>query len=63
MSPRSSIGKADVEIVDKHSGHLEHVPNVLEIDNFRVCGLDVDDADFYTSFPPERRKKVFRKVQ
>lgn len=34
----------------------------IEIDSFRVLGLDPDDADFYASFPLERRKRIVRKV-
>lgn len=63
MSTRS-IGKDDVEIVDPPS-HIESLPkasNVTEIGTFRVVGLTADDADFYTSFPEEKRKKVFHKV-
>lgn len=59
-----SIGKDDVEIVDQPS-HIESLPkasNVTEIGTFRVVGLTPEDAEFYTSFPEERRKKVFHKV-
>ena len=59
-----SITKKDVEIVDQPS-HIESVTkgsHVTEIGTFRVVGLTPDDEDFYTNFPAERRKKVFRKV-
>lgn len=35
---------------------------ILTIDNIQVLGLDPDDAQFYTSFPMGRRKKMNRKV-
>ncbi|KAJ5150085.1 hypothetical protein N7448_001663 [Penicillium atrosanguineum] len=59
-----SIGKSDIEIVDQ-SSHIESLPkpsHVTEIGTFRVVGLTPDDADFYTNFPKEKRKRVFRKV-
>ncbi|CAG7923203.1 unnamed protein product [Penicillium olsonii] len=59
-----SIGKDDVEIVDQPS-HIESLPkpsHVTEIDTFRVVGLTPEDADFYINYPPEKRKKVFHKV-
>ncbi|KAJ5668877.1 hypothetical protein N7462_009947 [Penicillium macrosclerotiorum] len=63
MAP-SPIHKEDVEIVDQPS-HLESVPkpsHVTEIGTFRVVGLTPDDEHFYSNFPEESRKKVFRKV-
>lgn len=62
MSPRSSIDKDDVQVIEKDVAHLEAAANVIEIDTFRVLGLSSEDADFYTNFPEEKRKKVFRKV-
>jgi hypothetical protein len=59
-----SFGKNDVEIVDQPS-HIESLAkpsHVTEIGTFRVVGLTPDDAAFYTSFPEEKRKRVFRKV-
>lgn len=60
----NSIGKDDVEIVDQasHIESLSKASNVTEIGTFRVVGLMSEDADFYTSFPEERRKKIFHKV-
>ncbi|KAL4907106.1 hypothetical protein BDW74DRAFT_189669 [Aspergillus multicolor] len=34
---------------------------ITEIGTFRVVGLSPEDADFYTNYPEEKRKKVFRK--
>lgn len=45
-----------------HVENLDGVPQVIEIDGFRVLGLSPDDADFYRNFSEERRKKVLRKV-
>jgi hypothetical protein len=59
-----SIRKDDVEIVDQPS-HIESLPKpslVTEIGTFRVVGLTPEDADFYTNYPEEKRKKVFHKV-
>lgn len=63
MAP-GSITEKDVEIVDQPS-HIESVTkgsHVTEIGTFRAVGLTPDDEDFYTNFPADRRKKVFRKV-
>lgn len=59
-----SIGKDDVEIVDTPS-HIETLPkpsHVTEIGTFRVVGLNPEDEEFYTTYPEEKRKKVFHKV-
>ena len=59
-----SIGKDDVEIVDQPA-HIESLPkpsHITEIGTFRVVGLTPEDADFYTNYPEEKRKKVFHKV-
>ena len=59
-----SITKKDVELVDEpfHTESVTKGSHVTEIGTFRVVGLTPDDEDFYTNFPVERRKKVFRKV-
>lgn len=60
-----SIGKDDVEIVDSPS-HIETLPkpsHVTEIGTFRVVGLTPEDAEFFTTYPEEKRKKVFKKVR
>jgi hypothetical protein len=61
-----SIGKDDVEIVDHQPSHIENLSkpsHVTEIGTFRVVGLTPEDADFYTNYPEEKRKKVFHKVR
>lgn len=55
---RSSIDKK----VDEEATHIESTANVTEIGSFRVLGLSSEDADFFTNYPEEARKKVFRKV-
>ncbi|KAK1996998.1 MFS general substrate transporter [Colletotrichum falcatum] len=42
--------------------HLEKVPEAIDVNGFRVFGLSAEDADFYTNYPAEKRKEVFRKV-
>lgn len=42
--------------------HVEETPVVVEIESFRVLGLDPDDAEFYSNYPEAKRKKVVRKV-
>ncbi|KAL2823023.1 major facilitator superfamily domain-containing protein [Aspergillus granulosus] len=56
---RNSISKVDEADAEK-STHIESP--VTEIGTFRVVGLSAEDADFYTNYPEEKRKKVFRKV-
>jgi hypothetical protein len=60
---RGSIEKNDVESID----HKDIVANpntqAIDIAGFRVFGLDPVDAEFFSSYPDEKRKKVFRKVR
>ncbi|GIJ99653.1 hypothetical protein Aspvir_003654 [Aspergillus viridinutans] len=55
---------AVVDIADEkhYKDHVETVTNIVTIDNIRVLGLNADNAEFYTNFPVERRKKLLRKV-
>ncbi|RYP66377.1 hypothetical protein DL769_006039 [Monosporascus sp. CRB-8-3] len=62
MAHRTSVGKDDVDSIDQKPTHLESASQPIEIDNFRVLGLSLEDAEFYSNFPEGRRKKVFRKV-
>ncbi|KAM0431262.1 hypothetical protein ACHAPT_005232 [Fusarium lateritium] len=62
MAPKSSIEKSDVDVMDHKHAHLENAPEAIDIAGFRVFGLDPEDAEFYTNYPEEKRKKVFRKV-
>ncbi|KAK5798724.1 hypothetical protein VI817_005014 [Penicillium citrinum] len=57
-----SITKEDIEHLPTHVESLPKGAHVTEIDNFRVVGLTADDADFFTSYPEEKRKSTFRKV-
>lgn len=55
------------ETVDEKDVTISEPPpekssTILTIDNIQVLGLDPNDAQFYTSFPMERRKKMNRKV-
>lgn len=48
---------------EKHfEDHVETVTNIVTIDNIRVLGLSVEDAEFYTNFSADRKKKLLRKV-
>lgn len=61
--PRSSIDKNDLDVISQRASHVEsQKPQAIEIGPFRVFGLAQEDADFFTNFPEEKRKKVFRKV-
>jgi MFS family permease len=62
MNERRSIEKADIEIVGDRPSHVEKPSQVVEIGTFRVVGISPEDVDFFTNFPEERRKKIFRKV-
>ncbi|RYP00271.1 hypothetical protein DL766_008733 [Monosporascus sp. MC13-8B] len=62
MAPGRPVGKDDVDSIDQKCTHLESASRPIEIGGFRVLGLDPEDAEFYSNFPEERRKKVFRKV-
>ncbi|KAL2832293.1 major facilitator superfamily domain-containing protein [Aspergillus pseudoustus] len=44
------------------SENIENYAIVTTIDNIQVLGLASDDAGFYRSFPPERRKRLVRKI-
>ena len=59
MTLRSSIEK---DLGDEKAMHVESATNVVEIGPYRVLGLSREDTDFFTNFPAEKRKKVFRKV-
>lgn len=62
MSFSSDI-KKDVHVKAEEASHHEGLAQIVEIDTFRVCGLSSEDADFYTNFPEQDRKKVFHKVR
>jgi hypothetical protein len=61
-----SIHDPENDLADEKECTSENVENyavVTTIDNIQVLGLPSDDADFYRSFPPEKRKKLLRKVR
>lgn len=62
MSFTSSIEK-DIYVKAEEAVHHEGAAHIVEIDTFRVCGLSSEDADFYTNYPEQDRKKVFHKVK
>lgn len=58
--------KPDISMVDNRSIEEGDRPDKQSasrvIANIHVLGLTDDDADFYESYPPERRSKLVRKV-
>lgn len=58
--------KPDISMVDNRSiedGDRPDKPSASRvIANIHVLGLNDDDAEFYETFPPERRSKLVRKV-
>ncbi|KAI1842384.1 hypothetical protein JX266_011425 [Neoarthrinium moseri] len=62
MSRKSSVDhKEDADFKASHN-HVEEAPIVVEIDTFRVLGLDPEDAEFYNNYSEEKRRKTTRKV-
>lgn len=59
--PMDKIVPGHVESIDEDGPKV--LPNITEIGTFRVLGLNPDDADFFTNYPEEKRKRVFRKVR
>jgi hypothetical protein len=57
--------KNEISCVDDNRSESEpdaKPHRIVEIENFQVLGLQPDDADFYTNFSEERRKKIIHKV-
>lgn len=57
-------GVGDVKVhVQTDDNHPDiQLGRVTQIGNIRVLGLEPADADFYSSFPVDRRAKLLRKV-
>jgi hypothetical protein len=57
-------GKNEIQHVNEKSDSIYTTkgPQMVQIDNVQVLGLDPADADFYINFSEERRKKVIHKV-
>lgn len=60
----AAIEKNEISYIDEKSESVQDTKphQIVQIDNFQVLGLHPDDADFYTNYPEEKRKKVIRKV-
>ncbi|ETS85425.1 hypothetical protein PFICI_03450 [Pestalotiopsis fici W106-1] len=56
---RKSSHDADLKV---SPDHVEQAPAVIQIETFRVLGLDSADADFYNNYEEEKRKKLTRKI-
>ncbi len=61
MSRKSSLEHGELGLKPAHQ-HVEETPTVVQIESFRVLGLDPDDAEFYSSYSEEKQKRVVRKV-
>jgi hypothetical protein len=62
MSHKSSDEHPKDPSIKAAHNHLEEAPVVIEIENFRVLGLDPEDAGFYKNYSEEKRKATTRKV-
>lgn len=62
MAP--SMDKDMIEYTEDRpdSLHASKPHQVVEIEGFRVLGLNTEDAEFYINYPAEKRKKVVHKV-
>ncbi|KAL6231499.1 hypothetical protein BDW75DRAFT_247851 [Aspergillus navahoensis] len=60
----AAANAADIVVDEKLHGpdHIEKTPQTVTIDNIQVLGLSPGDAEFYTNYPPEARKKLLWKV-
>ncbi|KAL4929149.1 putative MFS transporter [Aspergillus undulatus] len=64
MAAPTTDRSADIVVDEKmhDPDHVEKVMHTVAIDNIQVLGLRVEDAEFYTNFPAERRKKMLWKI-
>ncbi|KAL4867351.1 hypothetical protein BDV12DRAFT_171507 [Aspergillus spectabilis] len=65
MATTNSDRPADVGVLDEKlhdPDHVEKVMHTVAIDNMQVLGLRAEDAEFYTNYPPEARKRLLWKV-
>lgn len=62
MSRKSSLERHEFDVKASHN-HVEEAPAVVQIETFRVLGLDPEDAAFYSNYTEEQRKRVTRKVR
>lgn len=60
----AAIDKNEISYVDEKSESLNDTKahQIVQIENFQVLGLHPDDANFYTNYPEEKRKKVIHKI-
>ena len=56
--------KAEIQYLDEKSESVGQVKpsQIVQIGNFHVLGLQPDDAEFYTNYPPDKVKQVVHKV-
>lgn len=60
----SAVEKNEISGIEEKpdSLHETKAHQIVQIDNFQVLGLHSEDAEFYTNYSEEKRKKVIRKV-
>ncbi len=60
----ATLEKNEISYVDDKSESVHDVKphQIVQIENFQVLGLLPEDADFYTNYSEEKRKKVIHKV-
>jgi hypothetical protein len=56
---KAAMARKDERFNSEPDANQHHI---IELDNFKVLGLSPEDADFYTTFSPSRRKKLLRKI-
>ena len=60
----AAVEKNEISLVDEKSDSVQDTKphQIVQIDNFQVLGLHPDDAEFYTNYPEDKRKKIIHKV-
>jgi hypothetical protein len=59
---KEKLSAQHIEATNADDGSIEKQTAVVQIDQFQVLGMSREDADFYTSYPAEKRKTLVRKV-
>ncbi|KAK9783975.1 putative Major facilitator superfamily domain-containing protein [Seiridium cardinale] len=52
----------DLKASQDHVNSIEEAPVVVQVETFRVLGLEGEDLDFYNNYTEEQRKRTTRKV-
>jgi hypothetical protein len=61
----TTFEKNEIQYIDEKpdSVYASKPHQIVQIDNVQVLGLDPADADFYSNFSEDRRKRVIHKVR